>query len=332
MSCDALVLKNYLRDSGLTFKQNTKSYIFPCPKCSKSDKLYIRKTDGRFICWSCAETDGYRGAVEYALTDLLNIPVRQVQAALYGLELVSSDLYLDIKLTDWFSDEDEIDEEAKEIPTLTWPVDYFPIDHLSSSKGASYLAWRGIPIDIAKQYGIRYCPFSRRVVFPVESKGQLYGWQERLIVPNTYIDEQGEERSVLKVKSSTGLSRERLLMFADKITGEHAVLTEGPVDAIKCHLAGGAVASMGKAVSRGQIQLLLNSGIKRLYLGLDPDAADEVRRLVKDLFDYVELYELFAPQKGNEKNDLGGMTFEEVHELFLAAPRIGAGKLFFYLR
>jgi len=173
------------------------------------------------------------------------------------------------------------------------------------------------------------------VVFPVYDRGELYGYQERFILPTKYIDPStNEEREIPKILSSTGIPRERMLMFSDRLIGSpHAILAEGPVDAIKAHLCGGNVATMGKAVGAEQFRLLLNGGIKKVYLGLDPDASGEFRRLARTYYDEVEMYDLRpkATGGGREKLDLGAMSFEDVYRLFLDAERIFPGQLFTFL-
>jgi hypothetical protein len=333
--CDPAILRQVLIEFGLQYSQNSKSYIFTCPRCKGRKKLFMRKADGRFVCWKCKEVDGYQGRPEFALADLVNQSVTQVAKRLYGGTYQPTSVYLDVRLTDFFDDDDDDDdiEEIISLPTVDWAHDHYALDHPHARRGVRYLAGRGIPVDIAMQYGIRYWPEGRRVMFPVQAGGDLYGYQGRLVVPHQYVDESGEEREALKIQSSRDIPRERVLMFADRLQGvQHAVLGEGPVDAIKAHLCGGNVSPMGKAVGPEQMGLLLNHGIKRFYSGLDPDAADEFMRLVRTYYDDVEIYRLVAMVKGaKEKPDLGAMDFKDVYELFLGAERVGPGRVFVFL-
>lgn len=331
---DPAILRQIIVGAGLKFKQTSLSYVFSCPRCTGKDKLYIRKSNGQFKCFKCGDVDNYKGRPEHALADLLGVPVRQAASQLYGGTNIPVEVYLDFQLTDFFGDIDEEDEESiVALPTLAWPLDYYEIADEASEKGASYLRGRGIGRALARAYGIRYAPEKKRVVFPVECGSNLYGWQERIITSTSWTDEDGNIREIPKILSSPGIPRDKTIMFIDRLRGgEHAVLCEGPVDALKAHACGGNVCTMGKAVSRQQINLLLMAGIKKLYLALDPDAASETQRLVRDHFDDVELYEMIAPARGAEKVDLGAMTFEEVYDLFLGAERVLAGRLFFFLR
>ena len=114
-------------------------------------------------------------------------------------------------------------------------------------------------------------------------------------------------------------------MFQDRIT-DHVVLAEGPVDALKAHLCGGNVASLGKNVSSYQLDLIRQSGVKRLYLALDPDAFNESQAILKKMAYDLEIFAM-VPQSG----DLGGMSFEEVYRLYLEAPKLGPNHLFLWL-
>jgi hypothetical protein len=333
--CDPAILKQVLIESQLHFTQNSRSYIFTCPRCKGKKKLFMEKKNGRFVCWKCKEVDGYQGRPEFALADLLNQTIKQVSSRLYGGAHIPVSVFLDVRMEDFFGEEDEVDDEdIVTLPTVWWPFDYYPLDEPFAARGVKYLAGRGIPVDIAMEYGVRYWPEGQRVVFPVEAGGLLHGWQGRLVIPHQYVDEEGNDREALKIQSSREIPRERVVMFADRLKGvEHAVLGEGPVDAIKAHLCHGNVSPMGKAVGREQMQLLLNHGIKRFYSGLDPDAADEFMRLVRNYFDDVEIYQMTARVGGaKEKPDLGAMDFKDVYELFRGAERVGAGQVFVFLK
>ena len=327
---DPTLLKEIVEGSGLSFVQNNVSWIFTCPRCGKAKKLYLRKRDGRFVCWKCAETDNFRGRPEYALAELLSCSVKEIAGKLYGEVPLSTEMYLDVKVMDPYGDaeDDDFGQDDGDF-TTTWPWNFYEIDAPESKRGREYLAGRGIPINLAKAYDLRYNPEQRRVYFPVGSRGKLFGWQGRLVVPVETYEVNGELRQTLKILSSQDIQREKRLMFLDRLEGvEHAVLCEGPVDALKAHYCKGNVATMGKAVSRGQIQLLRSTGRKRLYLALDPDAADETQRLVDELGGEMELYEM-TPK--NDELDLGAMPFEEVYQLFLGARRIETGRIFIFL-
>lgn len=323
---DPDALKDFIRASGLSYKSTGVSYVFNCPKCSKKDKLYIRKSDGRFRCFYCYQNIGFFGRADYALSELTGIDRKYISTVLFGTDEAAFSLLMDVQFRE-DGDDREIEDEVLE---TQFPYDYYPIDHSYSVRGLEYLQGRGVTLDIAKQYGIRYAPTERRVVFPIESDGALLGWQGRLVIDTKYEDENGEIQQAVKAKNSPGLKRERLVMFGDRVKDDQIILCEGPVSAIKCHLCGsGNIATMGKGVSRKQIELIKNSGVKKLYLALDPDAATETGNLVKELIGDMEIYHMLPP---GEDSDLGDMTYEEVRELYLKAPRVNGMQIFAYIK
>jgi len=327
-------LKDLIENSGLSRHQNSRSYIFTCPLCLKKDKLYIRKTDGKFVCFVCAEGERrFRGRCEYALTELLGWPIRELRHRLYGDDIDSKtiDELLSFQLYDFYAEEDEITEDVTStLPTLSWPFDFYPIDDPKAVRGLKYLEQeRGVPLALAKVYGVRYCPPQRRVIFPVEVNGRLIGWQARSIIPTEWYDDDGFVHTMPKILGNKGLRREIALMFGDRLQGsKHAVVCEGPLDGIKCHLIGGNVVTMGKAVSEAQLRVIRNSGVTKVYLALDPDAASEMDRICHALGD-LELYHL-VPIRG--RKDLGACTPLEVLGQFQCAQRVDSATAFVYLR
>ncbi len=327
---DPEVLLDFIDGQGLSYKKNSVSFIFTCPRCSKKDKLYLRRSNGQFICFKCAEVSNFRGRPEFALAELCRMPLALVKEALYGADASDYDAgYLDFAAI--FGDDDFGEDEPIEeaTPTVKWPGNYYSMDHRFAERGAIYLEGRGIPRDIALAYDLRFCPEDRRVGFPITMDGQLVGWQARLVVPNRIWNEElGKWKEIPKVLSSKDVPREKTVMFENRLAGqEAAVLCEGPIDALKAHLCpAGNVAAMGKAVSRGQIRLLRDRGIKRIYLALDPDAVQETARLVKEFSD-LECYLMEAPKPWK---DLGEMPMEAVLDLFRGAQRVDSGSLFVF--
>lgn len=344
MACESEALASFIEDAGLSYKQNSVSFIFDCPRCRKKDKLYMRKRDGKFICWFCATTEGYRGNPEIALSDLAQRSIRDVVKALYGSRYQGPVTTLNLRVCDFYGDDDIVDPDAVDVPTMQMPHDYFPIDHEFAKIGAEYLAGRGIPLEVAKRYNLHYAPVKRRVVFPVELDGRLVGWQERLVVPNRYWNEEQQKFiEAPKMLSSRGIPTANVVMFADRLKGsDHVVVCEGPIDAIKMDWAGGNVATMGKAIGPGQVKtlrdpsrltrqhvgIMANSGIKRVFLALDPDAAAENARLVRAFSD-LEVFQVVVPAG---YKDIGELTFQQARDAFKNAQQIGPGAMFLALR
>lgn len=319
------VLKELIESGGLPYRQNSVSFIFRCPRCRKKDKLYIRKGDGRFVCWVCAESSSFKGKAEFALAELLEKPLSEIKNALYD-SVTPVETHIELHIGD-FGSVEEMEDVYLSVP---WPLDYYPIAHPHSARGLEYLNGRGIDLALAEKYDIRYCPKDRRVVFPVEVGGALLGWQARTILPTTMYNEDGEKIMIPKALTSKSLVKGKHLMFQDRlIDSPHAIICEGPIDAIKADLCGGNVATLGKAVSAEQIDIIKKSGVQKVYIALDPDASAEAKKL-RDSFFGLEIYRLL-PSSGYD--DLGDMSTEEVHDQFLKAERFdNTGKLFFFLK
>jgi hypothetical protein len=340
------VLRDLCENSGVRVNlKNTKSWIFDCPKCGKDERLYIRRRDGRFVCWYCRDktAEGFSGAPEYALAPLLGKTISELEELLYGPAFKAVPR-LEVKFTysalpyreDAGEDEDQ-DFGQVEAPVVvptpkgkSYPLNFQSVLTPGGAKGLAYLEGRGISSVVAARYALMYDPEARRVVFPVWSRGVLVGWQARCVGPNEWVDAHGNARKIPKILTTMEDGwRDNVLMFEHRLEGsEHAVLVEGPVDALKCDLCGGNVASMGKSVSEGQIERLRAFGVKRLYLGQDPDASKETTLLNKRYGEEFELW--YMTPEGTGYEDFGAMPPECALECFRAAERVHARRLFVY--
>lgn len=324
-------LKEMIEGSGLSYRSGSSSWIFSCPRCSKKDKLYIRKRDGRFICWSCATSDNYQGKPEYALKDLLGMPLAEVRERLYGFRggALHDSVFIEVpELWDPWGPEDRDQSIPLPPKSLHFSLDYHPIGREQAKRGEDYLARRGISPQVAREFGLRYHPQEGRVIFPVEVNGALVGWQARYIGDTELFREDGSKVSILKIVTHPNDFRRDCWMFQDRIKGDSAILVEGPVDAIKCHLCPvPAVASMGKVISDSQIEALKNKGVSRVYLGLDPDVGHrELSALVRNLIGKgFEVWRM-TPAKGYD--DFGAMTPEDVVERFAEAVQLTGGEVY----
>jgi hypothetical protein len=308
-------LQTFIRQNCSRYAQTGQSYVFDCPVCFGKRKLYIRKSNGQFICFKCMDSHGFSGRPERALEALTGIERKDIAAQLYGLNLDGS-ASLDMDL------DGPVEETTEEDIFITsWPLDYYNIETPFAKAGAAYLKERGISIDIAIKYKLRYCPAEKRVIFPVYSGTYLCGWQGRSIT-----------NAMPKIKSSLNLNKASLLMFQHRLIGsDHVVLCEGPIDAIKADLCGGNVATMGKIVSDRQLDLVVSSGAKTLYLALDPDADVETAKIVDKMHGKITVKHMLATGSSS-KPDLGAMDYKEVLEIFKTAKIVTPNKVFIYLK
>lgn len=322
---DSQALRSYVENGSQTFRENSVSYILYCPHCGK-EKLYIRKRDGIFKCWVCAETQNFKGHAEYALTVLYGGKIDEYRQVLRG-EVGGPLQRLDFMLADHWGEEEDFIETP--LPLVDWQPSPLSVDchDPGFEPGRAYLHGRGLTDAHIEKYGIRYSPWENRVQFPFFVHGMLVGWQGRLCSDaKTTVDAiTGRERKVLKALTTIqdGVQG-RYFMFGDATKGhDHIVLCEGPMDAIKADLCGANVSSLGKGVSPTQLEYI-GARFKRMYVALDPDAADEMARLVRSKRMELEVY-ILPPPEGCK--DLGEASPEAVFEEFQKARRFYPGQI-----
>jgi DNA primase len=308
-------IRQILKTYGISFKENNKSVIIDCPHCLHSQKLYIRKTDGKFICFYCSSIDKYTGTVNELLSELLNLPLEQIE------DSINTSPHI----------QDIIEEPPKFEPK---PLPSYVVNQWSEffDPARKYLLSRGITHDLSSFYRIMFDPVSKRIIFPIYDKDQFVGWTDRIILPEKDLirkNQFGEEYRI--PKSYNNFAKSEHLLFEDlwdwsKL--DHLILTEGPFDAMKLHLAGGAIASCGKMVSETQKELILSKEIKKLYLALDPDAYVETEHLVSDFYDYgLEIYQIVPPPG---RTDMGDCSLDEAYQAFLKAKMVSPASIIGY--
>lgn len=328
MSFSPEALREIINSQGVSHKESAQSFIFYCPLCNKP-KLYIRKTDGKFQCFKCATDKGFYGKAEYALKELFNLPLEEIRLTLYG-QYYTAKKFLNLNLKDYYDLEDLDDIEIEEdLPIINYPSHFIGPEDDRFIEAIKYLKTRDIDFDKILDYDIKYDPVKKRVIFPIKHDNHLVGYQGRLTWSGEFTDKQtGNLVTIPKSLNNKELEKERVIMFYDRIKqAGHAVVTEGPVDAIKADLCGGNVATLGKGITEEQIDLLCKATDK-IYLALDPDAAKDIDRVCRKVISRANIYVMETP-KGRE--DLGKSTYEEVLEEFHKAKKY-SGQFFMYLK
>lgn len=331
---DAKALVELLQTAGLDFSNSSRSWLLDCPLCNKH-KWAIRKTDGYSKCYHC-QTD-FKGWADYTLSVALRRPKAELSKLLYGVVFSTQAAEEVPEEERWVDHWDEMSElDVQVVEPHAWPSemlhipDHRELDTELGAPGLAYLESRGLPLAIAKEYGIKYNPVDERVIFPIVVEGVLRGWQGRLIRKITYTDKKGRLREVPKAMTE-GEVGGKVLIFQDRLKDSpHGIITEGPFDALKCHLCGGNTATMGKDITKEQLDIYARHfKLRKLYLGLDDDAAEQMTSIVRDLtwYDDMEVYHLATPP-GRE--DLGDATMEEVLDSFRSARRINPSQTFIF--
>ena len=295
--------------------ETARSYIFDCPACSGRHKLYIQKEDGKSVCFkrksSKCPSPGSDAA--YALSLLAHISLDEAKRELYEFARTLVD---EIRVS---FDDAPIEKKLAPLELGTLPLDVLMIDDPAAEDGRNYLLGRGLILEVLKAHSIMYRPSTRMVIFPVIMNKKLYGWQGRAIDPVSYDK---------RMDNLPGPWKARTLMFYDNIVGQDfAILAEGPVSAMKFASMANFVASMGKEVSKEQMKILRESGIKKLYLALDPDAFDKIHK-IRETMAGIDCYLIEVPI---HREDFGDCTFEECVTAFKTASKLNGDEIFSYI-
>lgn len=288
-------------------QENGRSLIFDCPSCGGKKKLYIEKESGRSACFKQGSIGKCpQGSLpEYALHLIIGIPSRQIKDMLYnGAVHIKKDL-----------DKPSFEKQTQKITNLKpigmsdLPMDIQYRGMKDFKEGADYLLSRGINSDICEKYMIGYSPSMRRVIFPVKMNNKIYGWQGRAI---DKVDKK------YRMYNLPGPWKAKSLMFYDNLKDkDYAIIAEGGISALKFDQVGGVVASMGKMISKDQLKLIINAGIKKIYLALDRDAFainEEVRYYITQYS--IQCFKIEVPE---HRDDFGDCTFEECQKAFAEA-------------
>jgi len=297
--------------------QSARSFIFNCPACGGDRKLYIDKRDGRSVCFKgksdrCPKPGSF---VSYALSLLSGLPMDVVKREILDFVV---DLADEIRVS---FDEEEPEKAKIELPSVMLPIDISFMSDYSSKEGMEYLESRGIPVDLQNKHSIMYSPSMRRVIFPVITDNKLCGWQGRAIdkVDHMY-----------RMYNVPGAWKANTLMFYQNIINkDFAIVAEGPVSALKFAGVGNFVASMGKEISKRQIEILKETGIKRVYLALDRDAVDKLSSIRYNLKNVdIDCYYIPVP---DHRDDFGDCTFNECVMAFEKARKLDGDDIFAYI-
>lgn len=307
--------QNLIKNGGLSFSESPSSFLFECPKCHKR-KLAIHKNKGFWSCYKC-KSDGFKGRPENILHILFGMNIDEARSQIYdNFEQFKPQIFLKLNIKDPWDDEisDSVPEyEMDDLQEVILNPMFVDFSSELFEPGKKYLNGRGITEDLIKKHNILYSPFTQSVVFPVKNGQKYYGWQERGIKSD-------------RKYTMPGLQREKALMFFENILdSNHAIITEGPVDALKCDHLGGAVCTMGKIVTDHQLKMIVNK-VKTVYVALDPDASVEKNQICNKLSSQCQVY-VMTPPEG--RKDFGECTPEEAEKAFNeAVPYFGQKFLF----
>lgn len=309
-------ITSLLEEHGYEVSETNRSLITTCPQCGKEKHLYIFKEGkNNSKCMKCGQTYSLEALV-VALTDCSFADARKL---LHAGELIKANEGIRSNL----SGLQERPQWREALRPIVLPPNFYTMDREEANDGKAYLLNRGVHADVFAKFDLRYCPAMERVIFPVAIEGDCIGWQGRDI----------SGRAELRFTSPSGFTKARVLFGYDQVdeTRDHLVLVEGPVDCLRVAAFFPTVCSMGKMVSNDQIALIKKmKHVKKLYLGLDPDAFELFDVLAAEFEPDVEVY-IYQPPA--HRKDFGECTDKEILQAFKDARRYNkAGALYSVLK
>jgi DNA primase len=134
------------------------------------------------------------------------------------------------------------------------------------------------------------------LILPFYSQGRLTYFNARLVIGNG-------PRYNNPPKSVTGLGKEFLIYNVDALELYNQIyICEGVFNALT--MGERAIATMGKSISRYQVNLLIKCPAKRFILLLDPDAKKQSIDLALKLVNFKSVKVVYLPE-GKDANDIG---------------------------
>lgn len=257
-----------------------------CPYCGREQKMGINLTTYRTNCFRCNE----HPSPAQMVMDIENLETYNEL-----LNLLKNGQFTEL----------EFKEERIELPESK-PVE-LPEGFKLITQGKSHLAkitrnylkHRGFNIEELAKQGIGYCTkgdYFGYVILPFYSKGHIIYFNARLVIGNG-------PRYNNPPKTLTGIGKEFLIYNSDALQLYNQIfICEGVFNALT--MGERAIATMGKAVSRVQLNALLKSPVKRFILLLDPDAKKQAIDLALKLVNFKKVKVVYLPT-GKDCNDLG---------------------------
>lgn len=289
--------------------------------------MYVLKSSGHSVCWVC----GRKWSLKAFLADLLQISFSQASELCRGVAFLdqrgpkTEKLTLELpneatgSLVNQELSDDDFEDPKKNDPAQDYKPAYLDASFIDvwraeNPEGLEYLIKRGITDPAAwVRHQIKYHAGMRAVVVPVIMFGIEIGYQARFIEP---------VNPKFRMRTSSGLPRDKALMGFDQAQNAQAVVVaEGIFDFLKadrCQEDVAAIATMGKVVTKRQIELIEGLPAKEIYLALDRDAADLIGEIAEGLKN-KEVFRLLPP---DHRGDLGECQPEEIIEAIKSAPRI----------
>lgn len=257
-----------------------------CPYCHRENKMGVNLSLNRCNCFRCGEHPS-------PIQLIMDIEKFDTIAELYK--------FLDSGEFNELTFKEEKIELAEPVPVYL-PEGFKNIAFGESTLAKSmrnYLIGRGFNISEASRAGIGYC-----------SSGDLFGY---LIIPFYYkgVLRYYNARNVMAKgprynnpnKDITGVGKEFIIFNYDALFMYKSVfICEGAINALTMGERG--IATMGKSISRYQINEIIKSPVEHVIILLDHDAQDKALDLGMKLVNFKKVKVVLFPDD-RDVNDLG---------------------------
>ena len=271
------------------FHHSNDEYLFYCPKCKHHKrKLSINLDKDAFKCWIC---DYYGRSLRRLVRKYGDFRTLQKWDKLFGREDVT-------KFDDIFSE----DSEVEEIQRVDLPKEFVSLagDHrqLAMTPALNYLERRNVTKKDILYWKIGCCmqgEYNNRVIIPsFDEEGYVNYFVARSF--------NGAWKKYLNPPASKNIIFNELYLDFDK----DLIIVEGIFDAI---IAGpNSVPILGSTLRENSklFQLIVKNDTPT-YIGLDVDADNKSKKIIKDLLNYgIEVYKIDT----SGYDDVGSMTKE----------------------
>lgn len=257
-----------------------------CPYCHRGNKMGVNLSLFRCNCFRCGE---------HPSPSQLIMDVEGIETYSELLKLLNNGQFTELTFT-------ETKTELASSKEVYLPDGFRLINHGDSRTARifrKYIESRGFTAEVLSKHGIGYVP-----------KGDMFGY---LIIPFYYngVLKYYNARKVIgngprynnPTKDITGLGKEFIIFNHDALEMYRSVfICEGAINALTIGDRG--VATMGKSISRYQLNQFIKSPVSHFIILLDPDAKEQAIALALKLVQFKKVKVVILPE-GKDVNDLG---------------------------
>lgn len=257
-----------------------------CPYCGRDNKMGVNLNTYRCNCFRCGEHPSPAQMV---------MDVEHLDTYSELIKYLQNETFQEIP----FKEEEVELAEAKQVYL---PEGFINIAFGNNSVGngiRNYIQKRGFSISDLSKKGIGYCSTGKLfgyLIIPFYSSGTLKYYNARNVIGRG-------PRYNNPTKDITGLGKEFIIFNEDALYMYNSIyICEGAINAMT--MGDRAIATMGKSISRYQINKLIKSPVQRYIILLDPDAKSKAIELAIKLQPFKRVKVVILPDN-KDVNDLG---------------------------